>query len=124
MVGLGALSGARFANTEMRLVLKHFVAAIGSFSIAVLIVAAFAAMASWIVKIQLSDLVVSYSPGALDAMMILALALHLDPIFVGAHHLARFLLISALLPVFVSIYGQSPPPPAPKPPEKRPVQED
>ena len=53
----------------------------------------------------------SYAPGALDAMMILALALHLDPIFVGAHHVARFMLISAALPLFVRIYGQTPPPP-------------
>ena len=26
--------------------------------------------------------------------MLLALALHLDPIYVGAHHLARFLVVS------------------------------
>lgn len=70
------------------------------------------------------DIVVSYAPGGLDAMMILALAMHLDPIFVGAHHVARFLLVSLSLPVYVRIYGQSPPPPAPSPPERRPVQED
>jgi uncharacterized membrane protein AbrB (regulator of aidB expression) len=27
-------------------------------------------------------------------MMVLALALHLDPIYVGAHHLLRFLVVS------------------------------
>jgi hypothetical protein len=32
-------------------------------------------------------------------MMLVALALHLDPVFVGAHHLARFLLVSLTLPV-------------------------
>jgi uncharacterized membrane protein AbrB (regulator of aidB expression) len=57
-------------------------------------------------------------------MMILALALHLDPIFVGAHHVARFMLVSVAMPIFVKIYGQSPPP-APVPaPKHRPVQED
>ena len=32
-------------------------------------------------------------------MMILALALHLDPVFVGAHHLTRVLVVSLGLPV-------------------------
>jgi uncharacterized membrane protein AbrB (regulator of aidB expression) len=27
-------------------------------------------------------------------MMVLALAMHVDPVYVGAHHLARFLLVS------------------------------
>ena len=30
--------------------------------------------------------------------MVLALALHLDPVFVGALHLSRFLLVSLLVP--------------------------
>jgi membrane AbrB-like protein len=124
MISLGSLSGARFANTELRLLAKHCVAALGSFSVAVAIVAVFAGASAWLLKLQLSDIVVSFSPGALDAMMILALALHLDPIFVGAHHVARFLLISLSLPVFVKLYGQTPLPPAPKVPDKRPVQED
>ena len=124
MVALGALTGARFANTELRLLLKHLGAALGSFSVSVLIVSAFAATATYALNLNLADIVVSYAPGALDAMMILALALHLDPIFVGAHHIARFMLISAALPLFVRLYGQTPPPPLPKPPERRPVQED
>jgi membrane AbrB-like protein len=124
MVGLGALTGSRFANTELRLLVGHLGAALGSFSVSVLIVSVFAAAAWFVLKLNLPDVVVSYAPGALDAMMILALALHLDPIFVGAHHVTRFMLISAALPLFVRIYGQTPPPPPPKPPEKRPVQED
>ena len=123
MVALGALTGSRFANTDLRLLLKHLVAALGSFAVAVSVVAVFAAMASLVVDLQLSDVVVSYAPGALDAMMILALALNLDPIFVGAHHVARFMLISLSLPVFVKLYGQSPPAPPGKI-DKRPAQED
>jgi membrane AbrB-like protein len=124
MVGLGGITGSRFANTDLRLLFGHFGAALGSFAVSVAIVSVFAAIAANAVKLNLPDVVVSYAPGALDAMMILALALHLDPIFVGAHHVARFMLISAALPLFVRIYGQTPPPPAARPPEKRPVQED
>ncbi len=34
-------------------------------------------------------------------MMILALALHYEPAFVAAHHLARFMLVLATMPVIV-----------------------
>jgi membrane AbrB-like protein len=124
MVGLGGITGSRFANTDLRVLFRHFGAALGSFAVAVSIVSVFAAVAAFFVDLKLPDVVVSYAPGALDAMMILALALHLDPIFVGAHHVARFMLVSVAMPIFVKIYGQSPPP-APVPaPKNRPVQED
>jgi uncharacterized protein len=38
--------------------------------------------------------IVAFAPGAQDTMMVLALAMHLDPVYVGAHHLARFLAVS------------------------------
>ena len=67
----------------------------------------------------------SYAPGALDAMMILALALHLDPIFVGAHHVARFMLISAVAAALrEDLRADRRRHRRRKPPEKRPVQED
>jgi len=42
----------------------------------------------------IANIVIAFSPGAQDTMMVLALALHLDPIYVGAHHLARFLVVT------------------------------
>ena len=38
------------------------------------------------------------SAGGLEAMTMMAFALGLDPLFVGAHHIGRFLLISLSLP--------------------------
>ena len=42
----------------------------------------------------IANIVVAFSPGAQDTMMVLALALHLDPVYVGAHHVARFLVVT------------------------------
>ncbi len=123
MVALGALTGSRFAGTDLRTLLVYGAAALGSFSVAVAVVALFAAAAGFMLTLKTSDLVVSYAPGALDAMMMVALALHLDPIFVGAHHVARFMLVSLSLPVFVALFGHKASAP-PRAPEKRPVQED
>lgn len=105
MVSLGAITGSRFANTGLRLLLQYLGAGLGSFAVAIAVVAAFAWTAISLMSLRTADVVVSYSPGALDAMMILALALHLDPIFVGAHHVARFMLVSLALPVFVRMFG-------------------
>ncbi|MBI3435054.1 MAG: AbrB family transcriptional regulator, partial [Proteobacteria bacterium] len=45
------------------------------------------------------DVFVAYAPGSADVMMILALALRLDPVFVGAHHLARVFAVSLFMPL-------------------------
>ena len=52
------------------------------------------------------DIVVAFSPGAMDAMLALALTLHIDPIFVGAHHLSRFVFVSIATPGIVHLFGQ------------------
>ena len=40
---------------------------------------------------------------AIEAMTIIAFALHLDPVFVGVHHLARFTFMSLVLPAAVGV---------------------
>jgi membrane AbrB-like protein len=103
MVSLGAITGARFANTDRKLLLGYLAAAFGSFGVAIGISLAFAALSVWLLAFAPADVVVAFAPGGQDTMMILALALGLDPVFVGAHHLARFLLISMGLPLFVGL---------------------
>ena len=51
-----------------------------------------------LMSVRVADAVLAFAPGAQDTMMVLALALHLDPVFVGALHLSRFLLVSMLVP--------------------------
>ena len=50
---------------------------------------------------MVADAVVAFAPGGLEAMMMLALMLGRDPLFVGVHHLARFIGIAVMLPVIV-----------------------
>jgi uncharacterized protein len=47
----------------------------------------------------IANVVIAFAPGAQDTMMVLALALHLDPVYVGAHHLARFLVVTVAIAV-------------------------
>jgi membrane AbrB-like protein len=91
---LGAVAGARFANTSPRMLLSYLGAAFGSFAVAVAVAAAFAMIVVAFLPFRIADVIVAFAPGAQDTMMVLALALHLDPVYVGAHHLARFLAVS------------------------------
>jgi uncharacterized protein len=94
VVTLGAVAGARFANTSPRMLLGYLGAAFGSFAVASAVAASFALLVVALLPFRIADVIVAFAPGAQDTMMVLALALHLDPIYVGAHHLTRFLVVS------------------------------
>jgi uncharacterized protein len=98
MVGLGAINGSRFAHTDHRMLLRFSGAALGSLAVGLALAALFMALAMSLLDLHAADLAVAYAPGAQDTMMVLALALNLDPIFIGSHHLARFLVCSLTVP--------------------------
>jgi uncharacterized protein len=49
-----------------------------------------------------TDTAVAFAPGAQETMMLLALALRLDPVFVGAHHIARYFFVSVTIPILAA----------------------
>jgi membrane AbrB-like protein len=99
MIGLGAINGARFNDTSFRLLFSYLLASLGALAVAMTTAAVFVGLASMLPGLRVANLVIAYAPGSVDVMMILALALHLDPVFVGAHHLARIFVVSVALPM-------------------------
>ena len=69
-------------------------AALGSFAVAMTVATFFILIVARLLPFSIANIVIAFSPGAQDTMMVLALALHLDPVYVGAHHLARFLVVT------------------------------
>ncbi|MGA9499938.1 MAG: AbrB family transcriptional regulator [Pseudolabrys sp.] len=130
MVAMGAITGSRFANTPLRMLLNFVGAAFGSFAVAVTIAAAFAAVLISVLSLRAAEVMIAFAPGSVDAMMLLALALNLDPVYVGAHHLTRIFFVSLTMPLVArrtarSLKIRSEPPKQlpkqlPKPPLKRP----
>nr|WP_249159014.1 AbrB family transcriptional regulator [Bradyrhizobium tropiciagri] len=106
LVGIGAIIGTRFARMKTSTLLSHVNAGLGSFAIAILISAVFVAVIGFTTHVRLADVVVAFAPGAMDAMLALALTLHIDPIFVGAHHLSRFVFVSIATPGIVHLFGR------------------
>jgi hypothetical protein len=107
LVGIGALIGSRFARMKPRVLLGHINAALGSFALAIAVSGVFVAIIALTTQVRFSDTVVAFAPGAMDAMLALALTLHIDPIFVGAHHLARFVFVTIATPGIVHLFGRT-----------------
>lgn len=99
VVTLGALVGSRFANTSARMLLAHLGAAFGSFAVSMAVATVFILIVTRLLSFPIANVVIAFAPGAQDTMMVLALALHLDPVYVGAHHLARFLVVTLAVAV-------------------------
>src|SRR6266403_3782377 len=106
LVGIGTLIGSRFARVNTKTLLSHVTAALGSFAIVILISAIFVVVIALTTPVRFADVVVAFAPGAMDAMLALALTLHIDPIFVGAHHLSRFVFVTIAAPGIVHLFGR------------------
>jgi membrane AbrB-like protein len=99
MIAFGSTTGSRFANTPLRLLLNFVGAAVGSFAVSVAIVVVFAIILVQFLSVPTAEVLIAYAPGAVDAMMLLALALNLNPVYVGAHHLTRIFFVVLTMPI-------------------------
>jgi membrane AbrB-like protein len=106
LVGIGAVIGTRFARIKTSTLLSHLNAGLGSFAVAIVISGVFVAVTMLTTNVRFADVVVAFAPGAMDAMLALALTLHIDPIFVGAHHLSRFVFVSITTPGIIHLFGR------------------
>ena len=55
--------------------------------------------AAWLIGIPALAGLVAYAPGGLEAMVMLGIAMGLDPLYITSHHVARFVLVSLAVPV-------------------------
>jgi membrane AbrB-like protein len=107
-VVLGAFTGTRFVGTTSAMIRKLLVDSIAAFFVALAVCVAFALLAAWASGENVAKTIVAFAPGGLEAMTILAFMIGLDPAFVGAHHLARFVLIALCLPfVARGLFGKA-----------------
>jgi membrane AbrB-like protein len=94
VVMLGAVVGSRFANATPRMLLDYVGAALGSTAVAIAVASVFVLIVTRFLPFPTADVVIAFAPGAQDTMMVLALALRLDPVYVGAHHLSRWMIVT------------------------------
>jgi membrane AbrB-like protein len=108
---LGAFIGARFFGTDISMLKKLLLHSIGAFVVAVAASSMFAVAGAWLAGESVAKAIIAFAPGGLEAMIILAFLIGLDPAFVGAHHLVRFVLIAVFLPLVArALFGRAPNP--------------
>ena len=94
MRGVGTVDRAQLVRLS--------VAGFGTLAVATSLACLLALIVASLLSLRVADVVIAYAPGGMEAMTILAFILHLDPAFVGVHHLARFLFVALAMPFAVA----------------------
>jgi membrane AbrB-like protein len=99
-VVLGGMIGGRFVGASLVFLRGIALASLGAFFIGVVVAAIFALGVLLVVDLPVGQVILAFAPGGLDAMIALAVALHMDSTFVAAHQLARFIAVAIAAPFF------------------------
>jgi membrane AbrB-like protein len=105
-VVLGAAIGDRFAGVRAADIMAALWVGFGGFLLSLAIALIGAVAASRVAGVPLADALVAFAPGGLEAMSALGIALGLDPAYVGAHQIARYLGLCIALPVVTSLFAR------------------
>jgi uncharacterized protein len=105
-VVIGVFIGERFSTLDRTALRSLALPAIGSFAVGMGVAIVFAVLAIVLVDVALGEALVAFAPGGVEAMIILALVLGIDPLYVGVHHVVRFLGIGLALPFLFRAPGK------------------
>ena len=108
VIALAAITGSRFRPGDLA-ILPHVVKpALVAFSMALVISIVCAAIVSLFFGVNIIQTLLAFAPGALDALTILAYQMNIDPAYVAAHHVVRFIALVAAMPFLVRWLARKP----------------
>lgn len=111
-VMVGALIGSRFGGITMK---EFRLAVVGGFAgtaLTVVITTVVALAVTPLVDMPFGQIWLGLSPGALEGMGALGIALGFDTAFIAAHHVSRLLMLTVAIPVVAMLIRGKEPPPA------------
>ena len=101
---LGASVGCRFAEKTVKEIANNSLHSVVATTILVLLGLVAAYIATFFVDTNILTLILSFSPGGIYEVAVIAIAFDLDPDFVAFHHIIRLLFILFTVPVFLRIF--------------------
>lgn len=101
-VATGCLIGSRFTRVPPGTMLATARGGLESVALALVISAALAYAVSQWLGLSFGQVWLAYAPGGVEAMTVLAFLLGADPAFVGAHHVARLIMLNLVVPFWLS----------------------
>ena len=100
---LGASVGCRFAEKTVKEIANNSLHSIVATTILVALGLFAAYVATFFVDTNILTLILSFSPGGIYEVAVIAIAFDLDPDFVAFHHIIRLLFILFTVPIFLRI---------------------
>ena len=98
---LGASVGCRFADKTFKEVAKNTVHSFVATLLLVLLGLAAAIVAGYVIDKNFFTLLLSYCPGGIYEVAVIAIFFDLDPVFVSFHHIIRLLMILFVVPLIL-----------------------
>jgi hypothetical protein len=103
---LGASVGCRFADKSLNEVIRNTTHSFVATVLLVLLGIIAAIVASYFVENNFLTLLLSYCPGGIYEVAVIAIAFNLDPNFVAFHHIIRLLMILFTIPVILKLINR------------------
>ena len=104
---LGASVGCRFADKSLHEVIKNTAHSFVATALLIVLGIIAAIAAGYFVENNFLTLLLSYCPGGIYEVAVIAIAFDLDPNFVAFHHIIRLLIILFIVPVILRIINKS-----------------
>ena len=98
---IGSLIGSRFRGLKYSELGADVLAGLVMTISAAIFALVGAVVVSNLLQIPLAPLLIAFAPGGLEVMIAMSVQLGLDPTFVAAHHVARLLILMALVPAMM-----------------------
>jgi membrane AbrB-like protein len=98
---IGSTIGSNFVGIDRPALIDSLLAGLGSLVVGVLVAMVCAIAVGTIVGLSVEQLWIAYAPGGIDVMTVLALAMGYDTAFIGGHHVARFLGLGVIVPLWL-----------------------
>jgi membrane AbrB-like protein len=96
---LGSLIGTRFSGVSLADLRIGLISGLVVTAVVTALAASIAIMVSYLADVPLDAALIAFSPGGLETMAAMAVMLHADPTYVGAHHVLRLMFLSVLMPL-------------------------
>ena len=107
-IAMGAIAGSRFRPGDLAVLPRIARASLVAFSIATGISALGAGAVTLLFGVNFVQTLLAFAPGAIDALTILAFQMNIDPAYVAAHHIARFVVLAAAVPLLARWLARHP----------------
>lgn len=99
LVVLGCTIGGRLRREDRDAMFQLLPASLGAFAIGIVLSGLAGLAAFALLGISFGKIALAYAPGALEALTVLAFQFDLDPAYVAAHHVVRFMCLAMIVPL-------------------------